>query len=114
MVQFIQKLLARLTQFDSLAVSAGDDLLGDREIPQLDSVFGRGPRAELHYTTRELVASNDRRLHIGRDTVPVAPEARGAVVGFSIAGTDTNSLNLHQNLQRAGLRNIHLLVPVVL
>ena len=77
-----------------LAVSAGDDLLGHRQISDLHAVLLPGARAELHHTAGELVPGYDRWLHIARDSLAVSPEPGGSVVCLGVPSTDTNSLNL--------------------
>ena len=54
-----------------LASFAGYDLLGHSEVPQLEAVLLRSPRSELDHAPGELVTSDDRGLHVARDSFSI-------------------------------------------
>ena len=94
------------------ALAAGDDLLGDDAVAELDAVsFGRA-LAQRDDVTGVLVAGDGGRLAVAALAV-AAPEELAAEPALHVGGADTAGIDLDQHLARSRRRNGDLFDAVV-
>merc|ERR1711990_1130911 len=97
-----------------LAILAGNDLLGDCEVTNRNTMKLSSPLPKADHSSRELVAGNNRRLHILGDVRAIAPKPLSSSECFCITRTDPHRLHLHQNLSWSWFWHRHFLHAIVL
>ena len=88
--------------FAEFAFPAGNDLVGNDAVAQLDIAFEI--RADGDDGAIEFMARDERRANPGRLDF-IAPEHRGAVVGLGVAGANAAGFDLDQNIAFADFLN---------
>src|SRR5687767_406642 len=86
------------------ALAAGDDLLGDHAVAELDAVPISRTHAQRHHVTGKLMAGDSGRLTVAALAV-AAPEELAAQPALHVRCTDTAGLDFDEDFARSRRRN---------